>query len=115
MQVEHGIAEEVRDIDLVKGQLLLAAGEKFTIDQRDVTINKHAIECRINAQDPIGNFAPCPGEIALYYSLGGQGIRVDSHGYSGYTIPPYYDTMIAQLIASGWTCELAVKNVSSLE
>ncbi|MDR0693020.1 MAG: acetyl-CoA carboxylase biotin carboxylase subunit [Puniceicoccales bacterium] len=113
IQVEHGVTEEVTGIDLVKWQLNIAAGEKLTIDQRDVKINKHAIECRINAEDPVRNFAPCPGEIALYYSPGGHGVRVDSHVYSGYVIPQYYDSMVAKLITSERTRELAIKKMYS--
>ncbi|MDR2776911.1 MAG: acetyl-CoA carboxylase biotin carboxylase subunit [Puniceicoccales bacterium] len=113
IQVEHGVTEEITGIDLVKWQLNIAAGEKLTIDQRDVKINKHAIECRINAEDPVRNFAPCPGEIALYYSPGGHGVRVDSHVYSGYVIPQYYDSMVAKLITSEQTRELAIKKMYS--
>jgi acetyl-CoA carboxylase biotin carboxylase subunit len=113
IQVEHGVTEEVTGIDLVKWQLKIAAGEKLTIDQKDVKINKYAIECRINAEDPVRNFAPCPGEIALYYSPGGHGIRVDSHVYSGYIIPQYYDSMVAKLITSEQTRELAIKKMYS--
>ncbi|MDR0741973.1 MAG: acetyl-CoA carboxylase biotin carboxylase subunit [Puniceicoccales bacterium] len=113
IQVEHGVTEEMTGIDLVKWQLNIAAGEKLTIDQRDVKINKHAIECRINAEDPVRNFAPCPGEIALYYSPGGHGVRVDSHVYSGYVIPQYYDSMVAKLITSEQTRELAIKKMYS--
>ncbi|MDR2779242.1 MAG: acetyl-CoA carboxylase biotin carboxylase subunit [Puniceicoccales bacterium] len=113
IQVEHGVTEEMTGIDLVKWQLLIAAGEKLTIDQRDVKINKHAIECRINAENPLKNFAPCPGEIVLYYSPGGHGVRVDSHVYSGYIIPQYYDSMVAKLIASEQSRELAIKKMYS--
>ncbi|MDR2432344.1 MAG: acetyl-CoA carboxylase biotin carboxylase subunit [Puniceicoccales bacterium] len=113
IQVEHGVTEEMTGIDLVKWQLNIAAGEKLIIDQRDVKINKHAIECRINAEDPVRNFAPCPGEIALYYSPGGHGVRVDSHVYSGYVIPQYYDSMVAKLITSERTRELAIKKMYS--
>ncbi|MDR1433103.1 MAG: acetyl-CoA carboxylase biotin carboxylase subunit [Puniceicoccales bacterium] len=111
IQVEHGISEEVTDIDIVKWQLLIAAGEKLTIDQKNVKIRKHAIECRINAEDPAKNFAPCPGDIALYYSPGGYGVRVDSHVYAGYRIPQYYDSMVAKLITSGETRELAINRM----
>jgi acetyl-CoA carboxylase biotin carboxylase subunit len=107
--VEHGITEEMTDIDLVKWQLLLAAGEKLTIDQKDVKINTHAFECSFNAEDPIRNFGPCLDEIAQYHPPGGQGIRVDYHAYSGYTIPPYYNSMSAKLIASGKTRGPAIK------
>jgi acetyl-CoA carboxylase biotin carboxylase subunit len=92
------VTEEVTGIDLIKQQILVANGEKLDFDQGDITFNKHAIECRINAEDPARNFAPSPGTIGLYYAPGGHGVRVDSHVYSGYTIPPYYDSMIGKLI-----------------
>ncbi|MDR2737851.1 MAG: acetyl-CoA carboxylase biotin carboxylase subunit [Puniceicoccales bacterium] len=111
VQVEHGVTEEMTGIDIVKWQLLLAAGERLTIEQRDVKIHKHAIECRINAEDPVKNFAPCPGEISLYYSPGGNGVRVDSHAYSGYKIPQYYDSLIAKLVTFGETRELAISKM----
>lgn len=103
IQVEHGVTEEAIGIDLVKWQLEIANGRPLTIDQKHVNFQKHAIECRINAEDPDKNFMPCPGNIELYYVPGGNGIRVDSHVYGGYSIPPYYDSMIAKLIASGET------------
>jgi acetyl-CoA carboxylase biotin carboxylase subunit len=111
IQVEHCVTEEMADIDIVKWQLLIASGEKLTIDQKNVKICKHAIECRINAENPAGNFAPCPGDISLYYSPGGYGIRVDSHAYAGYRIPQHYDSMIAKVIASAKTRELAIKTM----
>ncbi|MDR3144280.1 MAG: acetyl-CoA carboxylase biotin carboxylase subunit [Puniceicoccales bacterium] len=113
IQVEHGVTEEMTGIDIVKWQLLIAAGEKLTIDQRDVRINRCAIECRINAEDPARNFAPCPGEIVLYYSPGGHGVRVDSHVYAGYGIPRYYDSTVAKLITSGETREIAIHRMHS--
>jgi acetyl-CoA carboxylase biotin carboxylase subunit len=111
IQVEHGVSEEMTGIDIVKWQILIAAGERLTIEQKDVKIRKHAIECRINAEDPLKNFAPCPGEISLYYSPGGYGVRVDSHAYSGYKIPQYYDSMVAKVITSGETRQLAVNRM----
>jgi acetyl-CoA carboxylase, biotin carboxylase subunit len=101
IQVEHAVTEEITGIDLVKQQIYIAAGERIQFDQKDVKIQKHAIECRINAEDPTRNFAPSPGTIQLYYAPGGHGVRVDSHVYGGYTIPPYYDSMIGKLIAFG--------------
>jgi len=101
IQVEHGVTEEITGIDLVKQQIYIAAGERIQFDQKDVKIQKHAIECRINAEDPTRNFAPSPGTIQLYYAPGGHGVRVDSHVYGGYTIPPYYDSMIGKLLAFG--------------
>jgi acetyl-CoA carboxylase biotin carboxylase subunit len=101
IQVEHPVTEEVTGIDLVKQQIHIANGDKLPFGQGDITWTKHAIECRINAEDPARNFAPSPGTIGLYYAPGGHGVRVDSHVYSGYTIPPYYDSMIGKLICYG--------------
>ncbi|MBL4574540.1 MAG: acetyl-CoA carboxylase biotin carboxylase subunit [Opitutaceae bacterium] len=101
IQVEHPVTEEVTDIDLIKKQIGIASGEHLQIDQKNIQFNRHAIECRINAEDPARNFAPSPGTIDLYYAPGGHGVRVDSHVYGGYTIPPYYDSMIGKLIAYG--------------
>jgi len=95
-------------IDLIKQQIRVANGEKLDFDQGDIRFDRHAIECRINAEDPARNFAPSPGTIGLYYAPGGHGVRVDSHAYSGYTIPPYYDSMVAKLIAWGDTREAAI-------
>ncbi|HRE08300.1 MAG TPA: acetyl-CoA carboxylase biotin carboxylase subunit [Opitutaceae bacterium] len=101
IQVEHPVTEECTGIDLIKQQIRVANGEKLDFDQGDITFNKHAIECRINAEDPARNFTPSPGTIGLYYAPGGHGVRVDSHVYSGYSIPPYYDSMIGKLITYG--------------
>lgn len=109
IQVEHPVTEEVTGIDLIKQQIRVANGEKLDFDQGDVTWTKHAIECRINAEDPSRNFAPSPGTISLYYAPGGHGVRVDSHVYSGYTIPPYYDSMIGKLICYGSTRKVALQ------
>ena len=100
VQVEHPVTELVTGIDIVKEQLRIAAGEGMSIRQEDVTWRGHAIECRINAEDP-DNFLPSPGTITQYHAPGGPGIRVDTHIYNGYTVPPYYDSMIAKLIAHG--------------
>ena len=108
IQVEHGVTEEVTGIDLVKEQLLIAGGKKLSYSQKDIKITKHCIECRVCAEDPGHNFAPCPGNISLYYSPGGHGVRIDSHVYSGYSIPPHYDSMIAKVMAFGKTRELAL-------
>ncbi len=108
IQVEHTVTEEVTDTDLIKEQIRIAAGEKLAYKQKDIKIQRHAIECRINAEDPFRNFAPCPGKINLYYSPGGHGVRVDSHVYSGYSIPPNYDSMIGKLITFGRTREIAI-------
>jgi acetyl-CoA carboxylase biotin carboxylase subunit len=109
IQVEHPVTEEVTGIDLVKEQIRIANGEKLEIDQGDVRWEGHAIECRINAEDPARNFAPSPGTIGLYSSPGGHGVRVDSHVYSGYTIPPYYDSMIGKLICTAPTRKAALE------
>lgn len=99
IQVEHPITEEVTGVDLVVQQILIASGEKLSIG--DATIRGHAIECRINAEDPFDDFRPSPGRIEMYYQPGGRGVRVDSHAYAGYTIPPYYDSLISKLVTSG--------------
>jgi len=108
IQVEHGITEEVTGIDLVKEQILIARGEELKYKQKDIKFIRHAIECRINAEDPDRNFAPCPGEIGLYYPPGGHGVRVDSHLYGGYKIPPHYDSMIGKLITFGRNRTVAI-------
>jgi acetyl-CoA carboxylase biotin carboxylase subunit len=98
IQVEHPVTEEITGIDLIKEQIKIAAGEKLSYTQDDIVIRGHSIECRINAENPYNDFAPCPGKVELYNPPGGMGVRVDSHVYSGYTISPYYDSMIAKLI-----------------
>jgi len=103
IQVEHTITEEAYGIDLVKEQIKVAAGETLSDFVRDAKLKYHAIECRVNAEDPFNNFQPSPGRIGLYYAPGGRGVRIDSHAYSGYTVPPYYDSMIAKVIAMGTT------------
>lgn len=108
IQVEHGVTEEVTGIDLVKEQILIASGNKLEYDQKHIRILRHAIECRINAEDPARNFVPSPGEITLYYAPGGHGVRIDSHVYSGYRIPPYYDSMISKVITFGRNRDLAL-------
>jgi acetyl-CoA carboxylase biotin carboxylase subunit len=109
VQVEHPVTEEVTGIDIIKQQIHVANGEKLEFDQKQITFTKHAIECRINAEDPARNFAPSPGTIGLYYAPGGHGVRVDSHAYSGYVIPPYYDSMIGKLICFGSTRKSALE------
>lgn len=100
LQVEHTVTEMITGVDLVIEQLRIAAGEKLSFSQEDLSLRGHAIECRINAEDP-KNFTPSPGQIELWHPPGGPGIRVDSHLYSGYTVPPFYDSMIAKVIACG--------------
>ena len=106
IQVEHPVTEEVINYDLVKEQILIAGGA--TISGKDYTPKKHAIECRINAEDPFNNFRPCPGKITTFHSPGGHGVRVDTHAYAGYTIPSNYDSMIAKVIVSHQTREEAI-------
>jgi acetyl-CoA carboxylase biotin carboxylase subunit len=102
IQVEHTVSEMITGIDLVKWQLRIAGGEALSIKQEDVHIQGHALECRINAEDP-KNFLPCPGKITRFHPPGGNGIRVDSHVYSGYTVPPHYDSLIGKIISFGNT------------
>ncbi len=110
IQVEHPVTELVTGIDLIKEQIRIAAGEDISIKQSDVTIKGHAIECRINAEDP-KTFMPSPGTISLYHSPGGPGIRVDSHMYSSYKVPAYYDSMIGKLIAYGEDRAIALARI----
>ena len=107
VQVEHPVTEMITGIDIVKQQLLIAAGEKLTFTQDDIKIRGHAIECRINAEDPY-KFIPCPGKVTHFHCPGGPGIRVDTHLYNGYTVPPYYDSMIGKLLAVGHSREGAM-------
>lgn len=110
IQVEHPITEMITGIDLVKAQLRIAAGDKLNIKQQDIKITGHAIECRINAEDP-RTFAPSPGTISYFHAPGGPGIRVDSHIYGSYKVPPYYDSLIAKIIAHGENRELALARI----
>lgn len=108
IQVEHTITEEVYGCDLVKEQIRIAAGERLSKHVAHASPRLHAIQCRINAEDPARNFQPSAGKIAFYYAPGGRGIRVDSHAYTGYVVPPYYDSLIAKLIAVGSSRESAI-------
>jgi acetyl-CoA carboxylase biotin carboxylase subunit len=101
VQVEHPVTELVTGIDIVKEQLRLAAGEPLGMAQDDVRLHGHAIECRINAEDPDRDFAPAPGEVREWRTPGGPGIRIDSHVFPGYRVPPYYDSLLAKLLAWG--------------
>jgi len=107
LQVEHPVTEMITGVDIVREQLAIAAGEPLSLTQDQVTISGHAIECRINAEDP-KTFMPSPGPVHLWHPPGGPGIRVDSHIYSGYRVPPYYDSMIGKLIAHGSDRQTAI-------
>ena len=110
IQVEHPVSEMVTGIDLIKEQIRVCAGEKLSIKQSDIVIRGHSFECRINAEDP-KTFMPCPGLVKNYHAPGGLGVRVDSHLYSGYTVPPNYDSMIAKVITYGETREIALNRM----
>ncbi len=103
IQVEHTVTEEVYGCDLVKEQIRIAAGQPLSPHVQHAEPRLHAIQCRINAEDPANNFQPSPGRIAFYYAPGGRGVRIDSHVYTGYTVPPYYDSMIGKIITIGAT------------
>ena len=110
VQVEHPVTELITGIDIVQAQIRIAAGEKLWFRQRDIEFRGHAIECRINAEDPF-KFTPSPGRITNWHTPGGPGIRVDSHVYNGYTVPPHYDSMIGKLIAFGDTRDQAIRRM----
>jgi acetyl-CoA carboxylase biotin carboxylase subunit len=110
IQVEHPVTELITGIDLVKEQIKIASGEKLTLRQQDIKVKGHAIECRINAEDP-RTFMPSPGKISLYHAPGGPGVRIDSHIYSSYTVPPNYDSLIGKLITYGDTRETAISRM----
>lgn len=112
IQVEHPVTERITDTDLVAEQIRIAAGEKLSLRQEDVHLRGHAIECRINAEDP-QTFMPSPGKITHYHAPGGAGIRMDSHLYSGYSVPPYYDSLIGKLIAHGNTRASAIRRMQT--
>ena len=108
IQVEHPVTEEITGVDLIKEQLRVASGKKLSFTQKDIKIKGHAIECRVNAENPYRDFTPSPGKVNLFYAPGGMGVRIDSHVYSGYSIPPYYDSMIAKIIIHADTREEAI-------
>ncbi|TXL68789.1 acetyl-CoA carboxylase biotin carboxylase subunit [Zeimonas arvi] len=110
VQVEHPVTELITGIDIVQEQIRIAAGEKLRFKQRDIVLTGHAIECRINAEDPY-KFTPSPGRIIAWHPPGGPGIRVDSHAYANYFVPPHYDSMIAKLLARGDTREQAIRRM----
>ena len=113
IQVEHPVTEWVTGIDLIKEQIRIASGEKIKIHQDEVKLTGHAIECRINAENPAKNFCPSPGKITDIYLPGGKGVRIDSAIYSGYTVPPYYDSMLAKLIVHAKTRREAINKMKS--
>jgi acetyl-CoA carboxylase biotin carboxylase subunit len=112
IQVEHPITELITGVDLVREQLRIAAGEKLSYKQEDIRIQGHAIECRINAEDP-RTFTPSPGTVSHFHAPGGPGIRVDSHIYGSYKVPPYYDSLVAKIIAYGETRDIALARMRS--
>jgi pyruvate carboxylase subunit A len=111
LQVEHTVTEQITAIDIVRNQISIAAGKPLEIRQKDVTLQGHAIQCRINAEDPRNNFMPCTGTITAYLSPGGIGVRIDGAVYRDYTIPPYYDALLAKLTVRGRTWEEAVSRM----
>ena len=113
IQVEHPVTELVTGLDLIKEQIFIAAGEKLQWRQKDIRITGHAIECRINAENPAKNFMPCPGKIEYLHLPGGNGVRIDSAIYTGYTIPPNYDSMIAKIIVYGKDRQTAIDKMRS--
>jgi acetyl-CoA carboxylase biotin carboxylase subunit len=110
VQVEHPVTEMVTGIDIIKEQLRVAAGLGLSVTQDQISLHGHAVESRINAEDP-KTFMPCPGKVNYYHAPGGPGIRMDSHLYSGYTVPPHYDSLIGKLIAFGPSREIALKRL----
>lgn len=108
VQVEHPVTEMITGIDIVKTQIMVAAGQPLPFKQRNITITGHAIECRINAEDPANNFAPSPGPIDRFDTPGGPGVRIDTHAVAGYRVPPNYDSMIGKLIVHGETRAVAI-------
>ena len=111
IQVEHPVTEMVTGIDLIKEQIRIAAGESLRLKQEDIVLNGYAIECRINAADPTNGFTPSPGRIAVYHEPGGPNVRVDSHVYAGYEVPPFYDSLLAKLIVHGATRQDAIRTM----
>ena len=112
IQVEHPVTEMVTGVDLIAEQIKIAGGDNLGFNQDDVQLNGHAIECRINAEDPLHNFRPSPGKITGWLPPGGPGVRVDSHVYTGYEIPPFYDSLIGKLIVWGKDRNTAIKRMN---
>ncbi|MEL6765131.1 MAG: acetyl-CoA carboxylase biotin carboxylase subunit, partial [Cyanobacteria bacterium J06607_6] len=111
IQVEHPVTEMVTGIDLIAEQIRIAQGDKLSVTQADIALKGHAIECRINAEDPEYNFRPNPGRISGYLAPGGLGVRMDSHVYTDYEIPPYYDSLIGKLIVWGPNRSTAIQRM----
>ena len=111
IQVEHPVTEMVTGLDLVKMQIQIAAGEELPLAQEDIIFRGHAIECRINAEDPFNGFRPSPGRVGMFVPPGGPGVRLDSHLFSGYTIPPHYDSLVAKLVVWGNTRSEAINRM----
>jgi acetyl-CoA carboxylase biotin carboxylase subunit len=107
VQVEHPVTEMITGVDIVREQILIAGGDKLSLTQDDIEIKGHAIECRVNAEDPI-TFMPSPGKITQYHAAGGLGVRIDSHIYNGYNVPPHYDSMIGKVITYGESRDNAI-------
>ena len=112
IQVEHPVTEMVSHVDLVAEQLRVAAGEKLKLSQEEINVTGHAIECRINAESPDNDFRPSPGRIVKWEAPQGDGIRVDTHCFEGYFVPPYYDSLLAKLIVIGKDREEAIKKMA---
>ncbi|MGO2347333.1 MAG: acetyl-CoA carboxylase biotin carboxylase subunit, partial [Providencia sp.] len=112
IQVEHPVTEMITGIDLIKEQLRIASGMPLSVKQEEIVVHGHAVECRINAEDP-HTFLPSPGTITRFHSPGGFGVRWESHIYAGYTVPPYYDSMIGKLITFGETREIAISRMKN--
>lgn len=111
IQVEHPVTEMISGVDLVKEQFRVASGDSFSVSQEEVKLTGHAIECRINAESPNAGFAPCPGKIREWKPPAGEGVRIDSHCYSGYFVPPYYDSLLAKLITWGRDRDQAIRSM----
>jgi len=112
LQVEHPVTEMITGLDIVSEQIKVTTGEKLSLRQKDVRFNGHAMECRINAEDPT-TYIPSPGKISFYHAPGGFGVRVDSHVYSGYDVPPFYDSLLSKLVSHGATRQLAMARMRS--
>ena len=111
IQVEHCVTEQVTGIDLIKEQIKIAAGKPLNLQQKDIHLEGHAIECRINAENPAHDFRPSPGKIEAFHQPGGPGVRIDTHAYSEYVVPPYYDSLLAKIITYGPDREIAIRRM----